>query len=218
MVTACAVTSIGGGVVRHERGVTRATTVVACAGLDADRLARRSGEPADPRIVPFRGAYLRLRRPELVRALIYPVPDPALPFLGVHLTRRIQGDVVAGPTALPALTGLRDTLSWPGTWRMAWRWRRHALRELGYAASRAAYAREVRTLVPELADEDLVPAFSGVRAQAVGRDGALLDDFALTGSGGVLHVRNAPSPAATASLAIAGELADRAGLRSTAGP
>ncbi len=218
VVTACAVTSVAGGVVRHAHGVTRAATIIACAGLDADRLARRSGEPADPRIVPFRGAYLRLRRPELVRALIYPVPDPALPFLGVHLTRRLKGDVVAGPTALPAVAGLRDTLSWPGTWRMAWRWRRHALRELGYAASRAAYAREVRTLVPEVADEDLVPAFSGVRAQAVGRDGALLDDFVLTGSGGMLHVRNAPSPAATAALAIAGELADRAGLKSTAAP
>ena len=100
---------------------------------------------------------------------------------------------------------------------MAWRWRRHAVREVGYAISRAAYAREVRTLVPEVADEDLVPAFAGVRAQAVGRDGALLDDFVLEGSAGVLHVRNAPSPAATAALAIAGELADRAGLRSTAG-
>jgi L-2-hydroxyglutarate oxidase len=217
LVTGCPVAAVTGGVVRHARGSTRAATVIACAGMDADRLARRSGGPADPRIVPFRGSYLRLRRPELVRALIYPVPDPALPFLGVHLTRRLQGDVVAGPTALPALTGLRDTLTWPGTWRMAWRWRRHAVRELGYAMSRAAYAREVRTLVPEVTDEDLVPAFAGVRAQAVGRDGALLDDFVLEGSGGALHVRNAPSPAATAALAIAGELADRAGLRSTAG-
>lgn len=212
IVTDCAVATIAGGVVRHARGVTRARTVIACAGMDAARLARRSGGADDPRIVPFRGAYLRLRRPELVRALIYPVPDPALPFLGVHLTRRIQGDVVAGPTALPATTGLRDTLTWPGTWRMAWRWRRHALREVGYAASRAAYAREVRTLVPAVNDADLVPAFAGVRAQAVGRDGALLDDFVLTGTNGVLHVRNAPSPAATASLAIAGELVDRAGL------
>ena len=210
--TGCAVEAAAGGTVRHAHGVTRAPTVIACAGLGADRLARRSGADPDPRIVPFRGAYLRLRRPELVRALIYPVPDPALPFLGVHLTRRIQGDVVAGPTALPAAIGVRDTLAWPGAWRMAWRWRRHAARELGWALSRAAYAREVRTLVPAVSDDDLVPAFAGIRAQAVGRDGALVDDFVLAGVGGVLHVRNAPSPAATAALAIASELADRAGL------
>lgn len=218
LVTGCGVTSVAEGTVRHELGTTRAGTVIACAGRDAAGLAERSGQPADPRIVPFRGAYLRLRRPELVRALIYPVPDPALPFLGVHLTRRVQGDVVAGPTALPALDRLRETLAWPGAWRMAWRWRRHAVRELGYALSRSAYAREVRTLVPGVADVDLEPAFAGVRAQAVARDGALLDDFALEGAGGVLHVRNAPSPAATSALAIAAELADRAGLASTAAP
>ena len=103
LVTNCPVEAVTGGLVRHAHGTTRAVTAIACAGMDADRLARRSGGPADPRIVPFRGAYLRLRRPELVRALIYPVPDPTLPFLGVHLTRRLQGDVVAGPTALPAL-------------------------------------------------------------------------------------------------------------------
>lgn len=212
VVTGCPVDAIRGGVVRHALGATQAPAVIACAGLGAGRLARRSGERDDPRIVPFRGAYFRLRRPELVRALIYPVPDPALPFLGVHLTRRVQGDVVAGPTALPDAARLRDGLTWPGTWRMAWRWRRHALRELGYAVSRAAYAREVRTLVPAVTDEDLAPGFTGVRAQAVGRDGTLLDDFALSASAGVLHVRNAPSPAATAALAIAVELADRAGL------
>lgn len=212
VVTGCPVALITGGVVRHALGATRAPAIIACAGMDAARLARRSGEPDDPRIVPFRGAYFRLRRPALVRGLVYPVPDPALPFLGVHLTRRIQGDVVAGPTALPGAAHLRDTLTWPGTWRMAWRWRRHALRELGYAASRAAYAREVRTLLPAVTADDLAMGFTGVRAQAVGRDGTLLDDFALSGSGGVLHVRNAPSPAATAALAIATELADRAGL------
>jgi 2-hydroxyglutarate dehydrogenase len=192
--------------------------------VQSDRLAVRSGAPAEPRIVPFRGAYFRLRRPELVRALIYPVPDPSLPFLGVHLTRRAQGDVVAGPTALAVgardayrlsrvrAADLRDTLAWPGTWRMSWRWRRHALRELGYAVSRGAYAREARTLVPELTAADLEPGFAGIRAQALGRDGALLDDFAFWGDSGALHVRNAPSPAATASLAISSEIADRAGL------
>jgi len=152
------------------------------------------------------------------------VPDPGLPFLGVHLTRRMQGDVVAGPTALPVgardayrlglvrPADVRDTLLWPGTWRMAWRWRRHAVSEVGYALSRRAYAREARTLVPGLRDDDLEPGFAGIRAQALARDGTLLDDFAFSGSGGVLHVRNAPSPAATAALAIAGEIADRAAI------
>lgn len=224
VVTGCAVREIREGIVLHARGATRSRTTIACAGAQSDRLAERSGADPEPRIVPFRGAYFRLRRPELVRALIYPVPDPALPFLGVHLTRRVHGDVVVGPTALPVgardsyrLTrvragDLRDVLAWPGTWRMAWRWRRQALRELGYAASRAAYAREARTLVPDLRADDLEPGFAGIRAQALMRDGTLLDDFALSGGDGVLHVRNAPSPAATSALAIAGEIADRAGI------
>ena len=226
VVTGCAVTRIdprpGGAVVRHAAGETRAARAVACAGAGSDRLARAGGGAADPRIVPFRGAYFRLRRPELVRALIYPVPDPALPFLGVHLTRRIQGDVLAGPTALPVAArdaqhrstvrarDVVDTLTWPGTYRMAWRWRRQALREAGYALSAAAYAREAATLVPELRRADLVPAFAGVRAQALGRDGALVDDFVFEQTPGVVHVRNAPSPAATSALAIAAEIADRA--------
>jgi len=226
VVTGCAVTRIDPGAagarVHHAHGVTRAASVVACAGAGSDRLARAGGGAADPRIVPFRGAYFRLRRPELVRALIYPVPDPALPFLGVHLTRRIQGDVLAGPTALPVAArdaqrlfavrarDVADTLTWPGTYRMAWRWRRQAVREFGYALSAAAYAREAATLLPELRRADLVPAFAGVRAQALSRDGALVDDFVFEAAGGVVHVRNAPSPAATSALAIAVEIADRA--------
>ncbi len=225
VVTGCAVSRIDPGpmaVVNHARGATRAATVVACAGAGSDRLARAGGGAAEPRIVPFRGAYFRLQRPELVRALIYPVPDPALPFLGVHLTRRIDGDVLAGPTALPVaardaqklssvrLRDVADTLTWPGTYRMAWRWRRQAVREAGYAVSASAYAREAATLVPELRRADLVPAFAGVRAQALDRRGTLMDDFVFETAGGVVHVRNAPSPAATSSLAIAGEIADRA--------
>ena len=225
VVTGCAVTRIeslaGGALVHHAQGATRARTVVACAGAWSDRLAVASGAGAGPRIVPFRGAYLRLQRPDLVRALIYPVPDPALPFLGVHLTRRMQGDVVVGPTALPVgardatrassmrLRDAADTLTWPGTYRMAWRWRRHALREIGYAVSPRAYAREARTLLPDLQEGDLVPSFAGVRAQALDRRGALLDDFAFEAQARVLHVRNAPSPAATSSLAIAAEIVDR---------
>lgn len=221
VLTGCAVARADdAGAVHHARGVTRARAVVACAGAEADRLAVRSGAGADPRIVPFRGAYFRLRRPDLVRALVYPVPDPALPFLGVHFTRRAPDEVVIGPTALPAgardpsrrlsARDARDTLAWPGTWRLAWRWRRHALRELSWAVSRRAYAREGRTLVPALRADDLEPAFVGVRAQAVGRDGTLLDDFRFDVRGAVVHVRNAPSPAATSALAIAREVVDRA--------
>jgi 2-hydroxyglutarate dehydrogenase len=189
--------------------VTRTRAVVACAGIASDRLARTSGAPADPRVVPFRGAYLKLAagRRHLVRALIYPVPDPRLPFLGVHFTRHVDGEVYLGPTAL--LAPRLRSLAWPGTWRMARRWWRTGIAELRYAASTRAYAAEAARYVPTLRREDLEPAFAGLRAQALGRDGALLDDFVFSAQGNVLHVRNAPSPAATASLAIARSVADR---------
>jgi 2-hydroxyglutarate dehydrogenase len=198
------------------------TRAVFCAGLWADRLAQLAGAGADPRIVPFRGGYLRLRaeRRELVRGLIYPVPDPSLPFLGVHLTRRVDGEVLLGPSAL--LVGardgysprtlraadVRDTVSWPGTWRMARRWWRTGLNELRLAASREAFAADARRFVPELRAQDLVPAFGGVRAQAVARDGRLVDDFLLVATPRAVHVRNAPSPAATSSLALAERIVD----------
>jgi len=201
----------------------RARRAVVCAGAWSDRLAEAAGAGADPRIVPFRGAYARLRpeRRELVRGLIYPVPDPELPFLGVHLTRDPDGEVLVGPTAL--LAGARDayrlrtvrprdlaaTLAWPGTWRMARRWWRTGARELRHALSRRALAAEGARFVPELDADDLEPGFAGVRAQALARDGRLLDDFVLEEAGGALHVRNAPSPAATACLAIAREIVDR---------
>jgi L-2-hydroxyglutarate oxidase LhgO len=205
----------------HALGRTRARLVVTCAGLWSDRLATASGVQADLRIVPFRGAYFRLRRPELCRSLIYPVPDPGLPFLGVHLTKRIDGDVVVGPSAL--LVGARDayrlrairsrdvvdTLTWPGTYRLVRRWWRHGLTEVLHASSRRAYARAAQALVPALRSDDLERAFAGIRAQAVDRQGRLVDDFVLTQSRGALHVRNAPSPAATSSLAIARQLVDR---------
>jgi 2-hydroxyglutarate dehydrogenase len=197
---------------------------VFCAGAWSDRLAVAAGASPDPRIVPFRGAYLRLRpeRRGLVRSLIYPVPDPSLPFLGVHLTRHIDGDVLVGPTAL--MVGARDayrlrrvrpadlgaTLAWPGTWRMAKRWWRTGLSEMGYAANRAAFVRAAQRYVPELEPGDVLPGPSGIRAQALGRDGALVDDFVISHTGRALHVRNAPSPAATSSLAIARLIADRA--------
>lgn len=214
----------GAVAVRHRRGALRAGRVICCAGLWSDRVARLSGGRAEPRIVPFRGAFARVRpeRSHLVRSLVYPVPDPELPFLGVHLTRDVHDRVLAGPTALPALSreaygpatiDLRDVAhaaAWPGTARMAWRQRRHVAGELRRATSRRALAAAAGRLLPELEPGDLGPAPAGVRAQAIDRSGRLLDDFAFERSGRILHVRNAPSPAATAALAIAEHVADLA--------
>jgi len=202
-------------VLRHSRGEVVAGFAVFCAGASSDRLAMMAGAPADPRIVPFRGSYMRLvaNRRELVRGLIYPVPDPRLPFLGVHLTRHLGGDVLIGPTALLAPTSgrrLGATLRWPGTWRMARRWWRTGLTELHHAVSPSALTRAAARYVPELRPGDAEPAWAGVRAQAVARDGRLVDDFVFSHTERALHVRNAPSPAATASLAIAEHVADEA--------
>lgn len=178
----------------HARGETRARFAVFCAGRQAAKLARAAGAPPHPRIVGFRGSYERLTKPELVRALIYPVPDPALPFLGVHLTRHIDGDVLIGPTALPL--GLHLPL-------FARHWRA-GLKEL----TRRSLVREAAEFVPALTDAE--PSFAGVRAQAVTRSGRLLDDFAFSRTERALHVRNAPSPAATSALTIARLVADEA--------
>jgi (S)-2-hydroxyglutarate dehydrogenase len=208
----------------HAGGELEADHAVFCAGAWSDRLAVSAGAEASPRIVPFRGAYLRLRpaRRHLVRTLIYPVPDPALPFLGVHLTRHIDGDVLVGPTAL--LAPARDayslrrvrprdvasTVSWPGTWRLMRRFWRTGATELHHALAPAAMVRAAQRFVPELSEDDVQPAFAGVRAQALWRDGRLVDDFVFSATERALHVRNAPSPGATSSLAIARLIADRA--------
>jgi 2-hydroxyglutarate dehydrogenase len=225
VTTACEVTSAGNGSVTHAHGRTAARRgVVFCAGAWADRLARATGAPADPRIVPFRGAYLRLKpeRRELVNGLIYPVPDPRLPFLGVHLTRHVDGGVLVGPTALlaPARDAYRlrdarardlaDTIRWPGTWRMMRRFWRTGVHELRYASSRKALVEAARRYVPELERDDVEDGPAGIRAQALGRDGELVDDFVFSETGRALHVRNAPSPGATSALAIARMIADRA--------
>ncbi len=228
LVTGCAVSDVsprnGRLEIAHARGATAARFAIFCAGAWSDRLATRAGAPADPRIVPFRGQYLKLKpeRASLVRSLIYPVPDPSLPFLGVHLTRHISGDVLVGPTALLApsrdaysLARIRPrdvaaTLAWPGTWRMARRWWRTGATELRYALSRAQLARAAARYVPALGAGDVERAFAGVRAQALARDGKLVDDFVFSHSERALHVRNAPSPAATSSLAIARLVADEA--------
>jgi L-2-hydroxyglutarate oxidase len=229
VATGCGVeaVSVAGRSLRltHAHGSTEAGHAVFCAGAWADRLAVAAGADPDPRIVPFRGAYLRLvpERRHLVRSLIYPVPDPSLPFLGVHLTKHIDGDILIGPTAL--LVGARDayslatvhrrdltdTLAWPGTWRMLANWWRTGVTELRHAALRSAFVRAAARYVPDLQVGDVQPAFAGIRAQALGRDGKLVDDFVFSHTERALHVRNAPSPAATSSLAIARHVADEAG-------
>ena len=215
----------GGGIrVEHERGSTDAGLVVSCAGAWSDRLAVAAGAPKEPRIVPFRGGYLRLRpeRRELVRASIYPVPDPDLPFLGGHLTRGIDGEVLLGPSAL--MVGARDayglgrvrprdlaaTLGWAGTWRLVGRFWRTGLAEIRHATSRRAFIGDLQRFVPELEVGDVLPGPSGIRAQALDRDGRLVDDFVVHRTEHALHVRNAPSPAATSSLALAALIADQA--------
>jgi (S)-2-hydroxyglutarate dehydrogenase len=220
--TRCGVHRIVEGAIVHAAGETRARAVVVCAGAWADRLARAAGAPAEPRIVPFRGAYLRLRaeRAHLVRANIYPVPDPELPFLGAHLTRGADDTVLLGPTALIAgardayrlrrmrVADVRETLAWPGSWRLARRYWRAGLTELRHAASRRAQVAAARRLLPELRTSDFVAGPAGVRAQALARDGSLVDDFVLSRADGALYVRNAPSPAATSSLPLARLIAD----------
>jgi 2-hydroxyglutarate dehydrogenase len=215
VVTGCGVNAVeqrpGRLALVHQHGETRARCAVFCAGASSDRLAVMAGASSDPRIVPFRGAYVYLRpdRRELVRSLIYPVPDPSLPFLGVHLSRHIDGEVSLGPTALLAPRHPRD-VAWPGTWRMARRWWRTGLTEIRHLVSRRALAAAAADYVPEIRPEDFDGGFAGVRAQALGRDGKLVDDFVVSETERALHVRNAPSPAATSSLALARLIADRA--------
>lgn len=212
-----------GVAVRTEGGeVVRARVLVNCAGLYCDELARLTGDEPDVRIVPFRGEYYELARPELVRGLVYPVPDPAFPFLGVHLTRGIDGGVHVGPNAVPALARegygwgvvrpreLAGTLAWPGSWQIARRHWRYGAGELRRSVSKGAFVDAVRRLLPAVEELDLVRAEPGVRAQAVLRDGTLVDDFLIREGARAVHVLNAPSPAATASLPIGREVARRA--------
>jgi L-2-hydroxyglutarate oxidase len=191
--------------------------VIVCAGLHADRVAKLAGDDAEPKIVPFRGEYYLLRpeKRDLVKGLVYPVPDPRYPFLGVHLTPRVDGEVMVGPNAVLALAregygwttvsprDLADILAWPGFRAFAKQhWRTGAMEMIG-SLSKRKFVAEARKYVPELTIDDVVPGPAGIRAQALGRDGSLVDDFRITRQGSVLSVRNAPSPAATSSLAIA---------------
>jgi L-2-hydroxyglutarate oxidase LhgO len=215
------------GITLETDGETlRAAHVITCAGLYSDRMAAMTDPDAARklRIVPFRGDYyvLRPERRSLVNGLIYPVPDPRFPFLGVHFTLRHDGEVWAGPNAVLAFgregygrlqvapRELFDTLAYPGFWRVAARHWRMGAAEMWRDYVRRAFVAELRRYLPALRDGDVLPGPSGVRAQAVARDGSLVDDFVVERSGRALHVRNAPSPAATSSLAIGALIADRA--------
>jgi (S)-2-hydroxyglutarate dehydrogenase len=211
-------------VVETARGAFSTNFLINCAGLHSDRISRMAGDDPGVMIVPFRGEYYDLipERAPLVRSLIYPVPDPRYPFLGVHFTRRVTGKVDAGPNAVLALAreGYRHSdinardiaslFSFPGFWRMAGQHWRNALSEWHRSVSKAAFVQALQRLLPEVNNNDLVPGASGVRAQALKSDGALVDDFQFVPSGKVLHVINVPSPAATASLMIGKAIVDTA--------
>lgn len=213
--------------VETTAGEFNAALLVNCAGLYSDWIARLAGTRPPVRIVPFRGEYYRLRpeREALVRALIYPVPDPAFPFLGVHFTRMIHGGVEAGPNAVLAFKreGYRkldfdpaeawDTLGFAGFWRLAARYWKTGAGEMARSFSKRAFVRALKRLLPELGDDDVEAASAGVRAQAVDESGALVDDFSIEHGDGAIHVLNAPSPAATASLPIGRFIADEARRR-----
>lgn len=221
-----------GGIVRRDAllhlettaGVVTTRNLINCAGLYADTVARLMGVQPDVRIIPFRGEYYVLRRAQaVVRGLIYPVPDPEFPFLGVHFTKRIQGEIEAGPNAVLAFAregyrmwniNLAETfgfLAYRGFWAMGQRYWRTGLYEMYRSVSKRAFLRALQRLVPALEKQDLMPGGSGVRAQAVAADGSLIDDFRITETPNAIHVLNAPSPAATASLAIGRHIAELAG-------
>jgi L-2-hydroxyglutarate oxidase LhgO len=210
--------------VETRHGAFSTTYLINCAGLFSDRISLMAGDEPEVIIAPFRGEYYDLipERSSLVRALIYPVPDPRFPFLGVHFTRRVSGRVDAGPNAVLAfrregyrrtdfnLKDLASSLAFPGFWRMAIKQWRSGLDEIHRSFSKPAFVRALQRLVPEVREDDLVPGGSGVRAQALKRDGTLVDDFHFVQSGKILHVLNVPSPAATASLLIGRAIVDMA--------
>lgn len=211
-------------VVRTRSGEFIARDLISCGGLYSDRLAAMTGDAGNERIIPFRGDYYTLKpnARHLVRGLIYPVPDPRFPFLGVHFTRRIDGEILAGPNAVLAFARegykrldispreLALTLMFPGFLRLAKTYLRTGLAEMWRDWSRRAFAAGLKRYVPEIREQDLMFGPSGVRAQSLSADGRMVDDFSIGESPHVLHVRNAPSPAATASLAIGRELAEMA--------
>jgi (S)-2-hydroxyglutarate dehydrogenase len=216
----------GAQIISTNRGEVRARFIVNCGGLHSDRLARQSGCNPGAQIVPFRGEYFALtpERRHLAKNLIYPVPNPAFPFLGVHFTRMMDGSVHAGPNAVLALhreaysktslplRGLRDlreTIFFPGFWKLAVKHWDEGCRELVRSFRKQAFVRSLQKLIPEITEHDLVPCAAGIRAQALRADGSLVDDFLIVRGRNSLHVCNAPSPAATASLEIAKQIVNQ---------
>ena len=213
-----------GGRITVDCGTTRHVVdrLVVCGGLAADRLAREADGQDGPRIIPFRGEYMLVKpsKQDLVRGMVYPVPDPRYPFLGVHFTRRVSGALEVGPNAVLALrregyrrsdvswSDVRDIVTWPGAWRLARQHWRTGVREVRGSLSATAYMRVAQRYVPEIGPADVVRGRAGIRAQAVERDGTLVDDFRITHAGPIVSLRNAPSPAATSSLAIAEYVVD----------
>ena len=205
----------------HTNGETSADWLITCAGLHSDRVAALTGRPRTTRVIPFRGEYYLIRpeRQFLVRNLIYPVPDPRFPFLGVHFTRRIQGGIEAGPNAVLAFAregysktnisvkDLADAFSYPGLWRFLRRYPKVCWDELRRSFSKELFCHTLQRLVPEIQMNDLIPGGAGVRAQAMSPEGALVDDFHFVEGDREIHIVNAPSPAATSSLAIGEEIA-----------
>ena len=212
-----------GWVAQSAAGDFRAKFVVACAGLHSDRLVRASGHKPTARIIPFRGEYFKIRkeRQSLVRNLIYPVPDPKFPFLGVHFTRLIHGGIEAGPNAVLAfsregyrwtqinLRDLAEAVLFPGLWKFLVAYPSMCGYEIRRSFSKSEFTRSLQKLVPEIKESDLEPGGAGVRAQAMTPDGKLVEDFHFEEGPGMLHVVNAPSPAATAALAIGSRIAER---------
>jgi (S)-2-hydroxyglutarate dehydrogenase len=218
------VSEIDDGVeVGTNRGSYRVSKLVNCAGLYSDRLAEMSGVDPGMKIVPFRGEYYELvpEKRYLVKNLIYPVPNPNFPFLGVHFTRTVQGDVEAGPSAVLGLARegykktdinlreLAEILSYPAFWKLAGKNWRMGIEEIKRSFSKGAFVRSLKRLVPEISEEDLYPVSAGVRAQAMMKDGRFIDDFLMVEGKNSLHVLNAPSPAATASIPIGEAIAER---------
>lgn len=213
----------GGWVVESTAGEVRADFIINCAGLHCDRVAQGAGEDRETRIVPFRGEYYALRPSarHLVRHLIYPVPDPVFPFLGVHFTRLIGGGIEAGPNAVLAFAregyskwslnpvDLADAILYPGLWKFIGKHRSMAWEEIKRSFSRRLFCASLQRLIPALQDSDLVEGGAGVRAQAMDPTGLLVQDFSFIQRANALHLINAPSPAATASLAIAEEIAKK---------
>jgi L-2-hydroxyglutarate oxidase LhgO len=218
-------------VLRTPKGEIQAKAVITCGGLQSDLLAKMTGGARDPKIVPFRGDYLILKpeKSDLVRGNIYPVPDPEFPFLGVHFTPRMDGSIWLGPNAVLAFARegysfftinppeLWDALTYPGFFTLAMKYWKTGAEEMYRDLVRSAYVQALQRYIPELQPDDCLPGPSGVRAQAMAADGSLVDDFVFEGTDGVVHVRNAPSPAATSSLAIGKYIADDAERRFSLG-